>query len=130
MIGCARSKSRRAIGWIAAYALALQTLVGSFGLIQTAASAAAFDPLAIICHNDGRSGAGDQTPGNGGQGHHPACDCGCFLGSPAFVEPPDAVSLVFIASNAKEIVWPAADWRKRFAIRHPSQPARGPPLSA
>ena len=130
MIGCARSKSRRAIGWIAAYALALQTLVGSFGLIQTAASAAAFDPLAIICLNGDHGGAGDRTPGSGGQGHHPACDCGCFLGSPAFVEPPDPASLGFVAPDAKEIIWPAADWRNRFAIRHPSQPPRGPPLPA
>lgn len=62
MIGCAESKSRRTIGWIVAYALALLTLVGSFGLIQTAASAAAFDPRAVICHSDGHSGAGDQAP--------------------------------------------------------------------
>ena len=130
MIGCARSKSRRAIGWIAAYALALQTLVGSFGLIQTAASAAAFDPLAVICLNGDHGGAGDQTPGNGGHDGRPGCDCGCFLGSPAFVEPPDPASLVFIAPNAREIIWPTADWRKRFAIRHPSQPPRGPPLPA
>ena len=61
--GGARGKWRRAIGWIAAYALALQTLVGSFGLIQTAASAAAFDPLAIICLNSNHGGAGDQTAG-------------------------------------------------------------------
>ena len=130
MIGCARSKSRRAIGWIAAYALALQTLVGSFGLIQTAASAAAFDPLAIICLNGDHGGAGDRTPGSGGQGHHPACDCGCFLGSPAFVEPPDPASLGFVAPDAKEIIWPTADWRNRFPVRHPSQPPRGPPLPA
>lgn len=130
MIGCARGKCRRAIGWIAAYALALQTLVGSFGLIQTTASAAAFDPLAVICHNGGHSGAGDQTPGSGGQGHHPACDCGCFLGSPAFVEPPDPASLGFVAPDAKEIIWPTTDWRNRFPVRHPSQPPRGPPLPA
>jgi len=128
--GCAPSQWRRAIAWIAAYALALQTLVGSLGLIQTTASAAAFDPLAIICLNGGHGGAGDQPPGSGGQGHNPACDCGCFLGSPAFTEPPDPTFLVLIAPNAKEITWPTADWRKRFAIRHPSQPPRGPPLPA
>jgi len=130
VIGCAGSKSRRAIGWIAAYAFALQTIVGSLGLIQTTASAAAFDPLAVICHNGGHSGTGDPTPGSGGQGQHPACDCGCFLGSPAFVEPPDPASLGFVAPDAKEIIWPSADWRKRFAVRHPSQPPRGPPLPA
>ena len=130
MIGCARGKCRRAIGWIAAYALALQTLVGSFGLIATTASAAAFDPLAIICLNGGHSGADDQTPGDRGHDRHSCCDCGCFLGSAAFVEPPDPASLVFVAPNAKEIIWPIADWRKRFAIRHPSQPPRGPPLPA
>jgi hypothetical protein len=130
VIGCAGSKSRRTIGWIAAYALALQTLVGSFGLIQTAASAAAFDPLAVICHSDGHSGAGDQTPDDRGHGGRPGCDCGCFLGSPAFVEPPDPASLGFVAPHAKEIIWPTADWRHQFANRHPSRPPRGPPPPA
>ena len=130
MTGCARSKWRRAIGWIAAYALALQTLVGSFGLIATTESAAAFDPLAIICLNSNHAGAGDQTPSDRGHDRHSCCDCGCFLGSPAFVAPPDPTSLVFVAPDAKEIIWPTADWRKRFAIRHPSQPPRGPPLPA
>jgi len=128
--GGARGKWRRAIGWIAAYALALQTLVGSFGLIQTAASAAAFDSLAIICLNSNHGGAGDQTPGDRGHGGHLGCDCGCFLGSPAFVEPPGAAPLVFVAPDAREIIWPTADWRNRLAIRHPSQPPRGPPLPA
>ncbi len=130
MIGCARGKCRRAIGWVAAYALALQTLVGSFGLIATTASAAAFDPLAIICLNSNHGGAGGQTPGDRGHGSRPCCDCGCFLGSPAFVEPPDAASLVFVAPDAQEIIWPSGAWRNRFAIRHPSQPPRGPPLPA
>ena len=82
MTGCARSKSRRAIGWIAAYTLALQTLVGSFGLIQTTASAAAFDPLAIICLNGGHGGAGDQTPGSGGQGGRPGLRLRLFSWQP------------------------------------------------
>ncbi len=129
MAGCARGKSRWAISWIAAYALALQTLVGSFGLIQTTASAAAFDPLAVICANGNRD-IGDQVPGNSGHGGHPRCDCGCFLGSPAFVAPPDPASLVLVAPSAREIIWPTADWRNRFAVRHPSQPPRGPPLAA
>jgi len=121
---------RLTIAWIAAYVLALQTLVGSFGLIQTAASAAAFDPLAVICHSDDHSGAGDQTPDDRENGGRPGCDCGCFLGSPAFVEPPDPVSLGFVAPDAKEIIWPTAEWRHQIAIRHPSQPPRGPPLPA
>ncbi len=130
MSGRTRGKWRRAIGWIAAYALALQTLVGSFGLIQTAASAAALDPFSIICLNGNHGDAGDQIPGDGGHGGRPGCDCGCFLGTPAFVEPRDPAPLVFVAPNAKEIIWPTTDWRNRFAIRHPSQPPRGPPLPA
>jgi hypothetical protein len=130
VVGCARGKCRRAIAWIAAYTLALQTLVGSFGLIQTAASASAFDPLAIICLNGDHGGAGDQTPDDRGHGGRPGCDCGCFLGSPAFVAPPDPAFLGFAAPDAKEIIWPTDDWRNRFAIRHPSQPPRGPPLPA
>ena len=120
---------RRAISWIAAYALALQTIVGSLGLIQSAASTAAFDPLAVICLNSDHGGASDQLPGNGHSGR-PGCDCGCFLGTPAFVEPPDPATVALIAGDAKEIIWPSADWRNRFAIRHPSQPPRGPPPPA
>ena len=126
--GCTLGRLRQTIAWIAAYALALQAIVGSLGLIQTAASTAAFDPFAIICLNSDHGGAGDQTPGDGGRGGRPGCDCGCFLGSPAFVEPPDAAPLVFVAPDANEIIWPTADWRNKFAIRHPSQPPRGPPL--
>lgn len=127
MSGSRHGRWRRAFGLIAAYAFALQTIVGSLGLIHTTSAAAAFDPLAVICLNSNHGGNGDQTPGDGGRGGHPCCDCGCFLGTPAFVEPPDAAALVFVARDAKQIIWPTADWRNRFAVRHPSQPPRGPP---
>ena len=129
MSGRQHAALRRTLSWIAAYALALQTLLGSFGLIETAALDAAFDPLAVICLHSHHDGAGDQTPGDGPGGRH-CCDCGCFLGTPAFIEPPDPATVAFIAGDAKEIIWPSADWRNRFAIRHPSQPPRGPPPAA
>ncbi|MGA3311009.1 MAG: DUF2946 family protein [Xanthobacteraceae bacterium] len=124
--GRTRGKWRQAIGWIAAYALALQTIVGGIGLIQTVSSAAAFDPFAIICSHNGTP---DQIPGDAGHGSHTG-HCGCCLGAPPFIEPPSPALLALAVTEAYEIIWPIADWRDRFAIRHPSQPPRGPPLPA
>ncbi len=127
MNGYRRGKWRQAIGLIAAYAFALQTIVSGIGLIQTVSSAAAFDPFAIVCaHN----GAADQIPGDAGHDSDTCYHCGYCLGAPPFMEPPSPVPLALAVTDAYEIIWPLEDWRNRFSIRHPSQPPRGPPLPA
>jgi hypothetical protein len=127
---CARNKWRRAIGWIAAYALALQTIVGGIDLVQNAASAATLDPATIICHGHGvDDGAASQIPGNTDKGR--VCgDCGCCLAAPPFLALPSLRNFVAVVLDAREIIWPTAIWQNEFAVRHPSQRPRGPPLPA
>jgi hypothetical protein len=123
---CVPTRWRRAIGWIAAYALALQTIAGGIDLIQSAA--ASFDPTAIICHGHGADSAAD-LPGTSGSG--PMCDrCGCCLAAPPVLAAPSAFQLFPAILAAREIIWPAADWRNEIAVRHPSRQPRGPPLQA
>jgi hypothetical protein len=53
-----RIKLRRAIGWVAACTLALQTVLGGLLLLPLASAdaALAFDPAAIICLSGGGPG--------------------------------------------------------------------------
>jgi hypothetical protein len=44
---------RRAVGWIAAYALVLQATLAGAALHPSASAEAEFDPLAVICVIDG-----------------------------------------------------------------------------
>ena len=121
-----RNKWRRAIGWIAAYALALQTIAGGIDLVQNAA--ASFDPTAIICHGHGADSAAD-LPGTTGNG--PLCDrCGCCLTAPPVLASPSAFQLFPATVADRQIIWPAAGWRNEIAVRHPSRQPRGPPPQA
>jgi hypothetical protein len=125
---CVRIRWRRAIGWIAAYALALQAIVGGIDLIQSAAAAATFDPTAIICHGHGADSAAEipDTPGD-----RQACEhCGCCLGAPPILAVPSPFRLRLVVLAAREIIWPTADWRDEIAVRHPSHQPRGPPPQA
>jgi hypothetical protein len=125
---CVPIRWRRAIGWIAAYALALQTIAGGIDLIQSAAAAATFNPTAIICHGHGADDAAE-IPGTTGNGQ--ACEhCGCCLGAPPFLSVPSPLYLDPVVLTAREIIWPAADWRDEIAVRHPSRQPRGPPPQA
>lgn len=72
-----RSPTTRAVAVVAAYAVALQALLGAFGLAMHPAGAG-FDPLAALCVSD----RGD--PGSGAPaGQDPACPCGaaCTMSS-------------------------------------------------
>ena len=118
---------RRAIGWIAAYALALQTIAGSIDLVQSAA-AASFDPTAIICHGHGADSAAD-LPGTTGNG--PLCDhCGYCLAALPVLAAPSLFQLFPAVLADRQIIWPTADWRNEIAVRHPSRQPRGPPPQA
>jgi hypothetical protein len=124
---CVPTRWRRAIGWIAAYALALQTIAGSIDLVQSAA-AASFDPTAIICHGHGADSAAD-LPGTTGNG--PLCDhCGYCLAALPVLAAPSLFQLFPAVLADRQIIWPTADWRNEIAVRHPSRQPRGPPPQA
>jgi hypothetical protein len=63
------SKLRRAIGWIAIYALALQSILGGAAAHPAFAldRASGFDPAAIICLNSHDASAGLSSSRNTGQ---------------------------------------------------------------
>jgi len=122
-----RTKWRRAIGWIAAYALALQTIAGGIDLAQSAAGGAGLDTTAVICHGDGAVSAPD-IPGSTGD-HQPCGHCGCCLGAPSALAPHAPVRLAAVLA-AGDIVWPPAERQNTFAFGHPSQRPRGPPPQA
>ena len=123
-----RIRWRRAIGWIAAYALALQTIAVGIDLIQSAAAAATSNPTLVICHGQSADSAAE-IPGSTGDGSgkaHAHCGC-CCLGAPAFLAAPSPLRLRPVLLTAREIIWPRADWRDDIAVRHPSRQPRGPP---
>ena len=123
-----RTKWRRTIGWIAAYALALQTIAGGIDLTQSAA-AAGLPTIGVICHGDGADSTAD-IPGGTGD-HQPCGHCGCCLGAPSLLVPhAPVVHLVTAVLAAGDIVWPPAERQDTFAFGHPSQRPRGPPPQA
>jgi Protein of unknown function (DUF2946) len=65
---------RTAVGWIAAYALVLQTTLAAFAANPVASldPALAFDPVAIICLNSSSSSADAMLPDRSGGGGHPS----------------------------------------------------------
>jgi hypothetical protein len=78
---------RAAVGWVAAYALVLQTTLAAFAAHPVASldPALAFDPVAIICLNSG-GGADAMLPDQPGGGHptHVNDHCGlCTVSGPA-----------------------------------------------
>lgn len=122
-----RIRWRRAIGWIAAYALALQTIAGGLDLVQgaaAAASTASFD-AAVICHGQGDDNAAAEIPGKTGTA--PCNHCGFCLGASPLLAAPSPVQSVAALVGARDVAWPATDRQTLLAVRHPSQPARGPP---
>jgi len=124
-----RSKWRRAIGWIAVYALALQTIVGGIDLIQNAASAAAFDPSAIICHGHGTDdGGAAQTPA--GTGHRQACGhCALCALLAAPVPAPTAAVRITIERTPAVLLAPSARPASTADIAsNPGKP-RAPPAT-
>jgi hypothetical protein len=115
-----RIRWRGAIGWIAAYALALQTIAGGLDLASSAAAAAAtvsFD-AAVICHGHDGDNAAAEIPGKTGTA--PCNHCGFCLGASAVLAPPSPVQSVAALLGARDIAWPAAGRETLPAVRHPS----------
>lgn len=88
------ARMRAAVGLIAAYAIALQTLFAAFAPLPANASGADFDRLAVICFGSG----GNTTPSDdGGAPQHSAkyhCIlCGSLLAGAALTPDPVVVPL-------------------------------------
>ena len=123
---------RRAIGWLAAYVLALQAILAGVAphLAASTDLMLAADPAAIIClstHGGGTEPTGDIPDGHGtsdGSGHCPLC-----LSPPPLLVPQDRSRLAFCASatTVANVLPPA-----RALIDLPSRPggARAPPVTA
>jgi hypothetical protein len=129
----ARHKMRRAIGFIAAYALALQTILGSVA----PRLAVAFDPtlpldLAAICLSSHGSAAGLQgdIPDGSGNGSHVGDHCAmCTCSAPPLLAPPDSVRFAILVSASELIAPPPYVPSYAKAAAHPGG-ARAPPMIA
>jgi hypothetical protein len=110
-----RIKLRRAIGWIAAYALALQTILASAVLAPPASAdpSLAFDPAAIICLTNGgpghAAGPADELPAGSGQHSHVGGHCGLCAVSAPVIAPADDVAIDSLAPARSVLAAAALD---------------------
>jgi hypothetical protein len=122
-----RPLRQRVIALAAAYAIALSSLIASFGAAQAAAEAA-INPGGIICHN---SLAGPQTPspaGDNGKICLNCCGVGCTM-TLAALPPPAAVATPLALTFSQRVVPPATFVAGRSAEGQPHR-SRAPPLPA
>jgi hypothetical protein len=122
-----RSLRRRVIALAAAYAIALSSLIASFGAARAAAETAAV-PGGIICHT---LVAGQQTPSRDEGNGRICADCCCVgcLMLMAALPPPPGNAIAVRRAAAQAIAAPAAVTLagSREAKSHRS---RAPPLTA
>lgn len=123
-----RGRMRAAVGLIAAYAIALQTLFAAFAPLPANASGADFGQMSVICFGS----VGNTTPSDdGGAPQHSAklhCVlCGSLLAGAALTPDPvavpvrlDAISVAYLSSPG-EIVKSAGPARAGLS--------RAPPLT-
>ncbi len=130
------SKLRRAIGWIAIYALALQSILAGVASHPAFAldRASGFDPAAIICLASHDASAVQTQDGNTGQvpGNETSHSCGpCALCAP----PPSIAGSQVVTPLAVDRVTsqPSAPWRPVVAsfsrIALPPGGPRAPPMN-
>jgi hypothetical protein len=129
-----RSKLRWAIGWIAIYSLALQTILGS---VAPRLVPAAFDPtlpldLAAIClsSHGGAVGLPGDIPDGSGNGSQVGDHCAmCTCSAPPLLAPPESIRIAFLVS-ASELIAPSPQVPSYSkAASHPGG-ARAPPMFA
>jgi hypothetical protein len=123
---------RRAIGWIAAYVLALQTILGSVAprLAPAVDPALPFDLAAICLSSHGGGGLAGDIPGGSGSGSQVGDHCVmCTSSPPPVLAAPHGIRVV-IHLVASEPVAPAPPVPPRSKV--PSRPggARAPPMMA
>ena len=123
-----RGRMRAAVGLIAAYAIALQTLFAAFAPLPANASGADFGQLAVICFGSG----GSTTPSDdGGVPQHSAqyhCVlCGSLLAGAALTPDPVVVPLRRDATVAAYISSRAETPANAAPVR--AGPTRAPPTT-
>jgi hypothetical protein len=123
-----RPLRQRVIALAAAYAIALSSLIASFGAAQAAAEAA-FNPGGIICHN---SLGGQQTPAPAGDNGKTGLDCCCGAGCTmtlAALPPPAAGTAPLPLTASRRVAPPTTFIADRSAEGQPHR-SRAPPLPA
>jgi hypothetical protein len=129
-------KLRRAIGWVAIYALALQSILGGFAAHSAFAldRSSGFDPAAIICltSHDGSTGQNTaqktgQLPGE--QDSRPCGPCALCAPAPSLAGPQVATPLAIDRVAAQpSVVWrPVVSSFSRIAL--PPGGPRAPPMN-
>jgi hypothetical protein len=125
-----RLKVRRAIGWIAAYAIALQTILGGIAP-HLAIAADAFD-LAAIClsSHGGGVGTAGHVPDNPSTGSQAGGHCAMCASPPPFVAPPtgNRVAIFYVTTAEVILLAPPVPPFSKVASR-PGGP-RAPPMIA
>jgi hypothetical protein len=123
-----RPLRQRVIALAAAYAIALSSLIASFGAAQAAAEAA-INPGGIICHN---SLAGQQTPSPAGDNGKTCLDCccgaGCTMTLAALPAPP--ASAAPLPQTASQRVAPPTTFIPGRSAEGQLHRSRAPPLPA
>jgi hypothetical protein len=121
-----RPLRRRIVALAAAYAIALSSLIASFGAASAAAAAAA--PSGIICHT---LVAGDETPASGDtNSRHCADNCciGCLMLITAVPRPP--AEIIDAPLSASQSIAPPQNIVLVGALQTKDHRSRAPPLTA
>ena len=121
-----RPLRRRIVALAAAYAIALSSLIASFGAASAAAAAAA--PNGVICHT---LVAGDQAPSSGDtNGKHCADNCciGCLMLIAAM--PPPPAKIIGAPLSASQTVTAPENIVLSGGLQTKDHRSRAPPLAA
>ena len=121
-----RPLQRRIVALAAAYAIALASLIASFGAASAAAAAAA--PNGIICHT---LVAGDEAPASGDTNNKHCidnCCIGCLMLMAAV--PPPPAKIVLAPLSASQSLAPPQNIALAGGLKTKDHRSRAPPLAA
>ena len=121
-----RPLQRRIVALAAAYAIALSSLIASFGAASAAAAAAA--PNGIICHT---LVAGDEAPASGDTNNKHCidnCCIGCLMLMAAV--PPPPAKIVLAPLSASQSIAPPQNIALIGGLKTKDHRSRAPPLAA
>jgi hypothetical protein len=121
-----RPLQRRIVALAAAYAIALASLIASFGAASAAAAAAA--PNGIICHT---LVAGDEAPASGDTNNKHCidnCCIGCLMLMAAV--PPSPAKIVLAPLSASQSLAPPQNIALAGGLKTKDHRSRAPPLAA
>ena len=121
-----RPLRRRIVALAAAYAIALSSLIASFGAASAAAAAAA--PNGIICHT---LVAGDEAPASGDTNNKHCidnCCIGCLMLMAAV--PPPPAKIVLAPLSASQSIAPPQNIALVGGLKTKDHRSRAPPLAA